>query len=152
MVHNETWLIGVSSLSPSDAYMRRKPSPSLVRIMAYHLVGAKPSSCWNFVNWTLRYIFQYFSKMVTKIHIFSFTKKHLKISYAKWWPFCLGLNVLRYKYNAKLQTIIICSRYNATNRAKSSVHSYSLYVLYINNVITPIVFIIVCVFVLDVLN
>ena len=33
-------------------------------------------------------------KMLIKIHIFSFKKIHLKMSSGKWWPFCLGLNVL----------------------------------------------------------
>ena len=35
-----------------------------------------------------------FSENVIKIQAFSFKKMHLKISYAKWRPFCLGLNVL----------------------------------------------------------
>ena len=29
-----------------------------------------------------------------EIYRFSFTKMHLKMSSGKWWPFCLGLNVL----------------------------------------------------------
>ena len=36
-----------------------------------------------------------FSEIVSEIHIFSFTKMHLKMSSAKWQPFCLGLNVLK---------------------------------------------------------
>ena len=36
-----------------------------------------------------------FSGILIKIQTFSFKKKHLKVSSAKWWPFCLGLNVLR---------------------------------------------------------
>ena len=35
-----------------------------------------------------------FSEIFSKIHIFSLKKMHLKTSSAKWWPFCLGLNVL----------------------------------------------------------
>ena len=35
-----------------------------------------------------------FNKMLTKIHTFSFKKMHLKLSSAKWWPFCVDLNVL----------------------------------------------------------
>ena len=31
----------INPLSPSDAYMRRQPRPSLVQIMACHLFGAK---------------------------------------------------------------------------------------------------------------
>ena len=35
-----------------------------------------------------------FIEMLIKIHTFSFRKMHLKMSSAKWRPFCLGLNVL----------------------------------------------------------
>ena len=35
-----------------------------------------------------------FSGMLIEIHTFSFKKIHLKMSSRKWWPFCLGLNVL----------------------------------------------------------
>ena len=35
-----------------------------------------------------------FSEISIDIHTFSFTKMHLKMSSAKWRPFCLGLNVL----------------------------------------------------------
>ena len=36
-----------------------------------------------------------FSEILIKILTFSFKKMRLKVSSAKWWPFCLGLNVLR---------------------------------------------------------
>ena len=36
-----------------------------------------------------------FSEILIAIETFSFKKMHLKISSAKWRPFCLGLNVLR---------------------------------------------------------
>ena len=36
-----------------------------------------------------------FSEILTGIETFSFTKMHLKMSSAKWRPFCLCLNVLR---------------------------------------------------------
>ena len=35
-----------------------------------------------------------FSEIIIEILTFSFKKMHLKVSSAKWWPFCLGLNVL----------------------------------------------------------
>ena len=35
-----------------------------------------------------------FSNILSEIHAFSFKKMHLKMSSAKWRPFCLGLNVL----------------------------------------------------------
>ena len=36
-----------------------------------------------------------FSEMLIQIHTFSFMKMHVKMSSAKWRPFCLGLNGLR---------------------------------------------------------
>ena len=36
-----------------------------------------------------------FSEIWSEIHTFSFKKMHLKLSSAKWRPFCLGLNVLK---------------------------------------------------------
>ena len=36
-----------------------------------------------------------FSEILNEIHTFSFRKMHLKMSFGKWRPFCLGLNVLR---------------------------------------------------------
>ena len=35
-----------------------------------------------------------FSEILIEIQIFSYMKMHLKMSFAKWRPFCLGLNVL----------------------------------------------------------
>ena len=35
-----------------------------------------------------------FSEIVIGIELFSFTKMHLKLSFVKWPPLCLGLNVL----------------------------------------------------------
>ena len=37
-----------------------------------------------------------FSEILIEIHIFSFNKMHLKMSYAKCPSFCLGLSVLKY--------------------------------------------------------
>ena len=36
-----------------------------------------------------------FSELFIEILTFSFKKIHLKMSSGKWWPFCLGLNVLK---------------------------------------------------------
>ena len=47
--------------------------------------------CWIIVNWTL---ITNFSEISIAIETFSFKKMHLKISSAKWRPFCLGFNVL----------------------------------------------------------
>ena len=35
-----------------------------------------------------------FSEILVGIRLFSLKKMHLKMSSGKWWPFCLGLNVL----------------------------------------------------------
>ena len=42
-----------------------------------------------------------FSENLSEIHAFSFKKMHLKMSSAKWRPFCLGLNVLMLYFNVK---------------------------------------------------
>ena len=42
--HVSTQELYFKSLRPSDAYMRQKPNPSLVQIMACRLFGAKPLS------------------------------------------------------------------------------------------------------------
>ena len=39
-----------------------------------------------------------FNEILIEIHTFSFKKMHLKISSAKWRPFCLGLNMLSITY------------------------------------------------------
>ena len=39
-----------------------------------------------------------FSEILIRINIFSFKRVHLKMSSAKGWPFCLGLNVLKLKF------------------------------------------------------
>ena len=36
-----------------------------------------------------------FSEILIAIHTFPLKRKHLKMSSAKWQPFCLGLNVLK---------------------------------------------------------
>ena len=42
-----------------------------------------------------------FSEILIRIHTFSFKKMHLKMSSAKWRPFCLGLNVLKLNHVSK---------------------------------------------------
>ena len=42
-----------------------------------------------------------FREILFEIHISSFKNMHLKISSAKCWPFCLGLNVLKIKSACK---------------------------------------------------
>ena len=47
-----------------------------------------------------------FSEILSEIHIFSFKKMHLKMSSAKWRPFCLGLNVLKHHLISDMWTIL----------------------------------------------
>ena len=43
-----------------------------------------------------------FSEILIGIQTFSFKKMHLKMSSAKWRPFCLGLNVLTHIFRVKI--------------------------------------------------
>ena len=45
-----------------------------------------------------------FYEILIKISTFPFTKTRLKVSSAKWWPFCLGLNVLNNAFKATTTT------------------------------------------------
>ena len=62
--------------------------------MACGLFGAKPISEPMLVILSTGPPRTLFSKILIKIQTYSFQKFHLKISSAKWRPFCLGLNVL----------------------------------------------------------
>ena len=80
----------LNSLRPSDTYMHNQPRPSFIQIMACCLFDPKALS-----EAMLYYCqFKKFSQIVFKIQLFSFKKMHLKMSSAKWWPFCLSLKVL----------------------------------------------------------
>ena len=48
-----------------------------------------------------------FSEIVIEILTFSFKKMRLKVSSAKWRPFCLGLNVLKLHVHLFLRVLII---------------------------------------------
>ena len=69
--------------------MHHQTRPSLAEIMACRLFGAKPLS-----KPILDYCQTYFSEILIKIQLFSLKKMYLKMSFAKWRPSCLGLNVL----------------------------------------------------------
>ena len=52
------------------------------------------------------------SEFLVAIHTFSFTKMHLKMSSAKWRPFCLGLNVLKEnEHQSSITVFIYCATY-----------------------------------------
>ena len=65
-----------------------------------------------------------FSEILSKIHSFSFKKMHLKMSSAKWPPFCFGLNVLsacsKYIWDPNL-VITLTADDLAHNRARPSI-------------------------------
>ena len=63
-----------------------------------------------------------FSEILIEIDTFSFKKMHLKLSFAKWRPFCLGLNVLSIRcptswwfyswaYKGRQNSSLFCERY-----------------------------------------
>ena len=47
-----------------------------------------------------------FNEILIEIHTFSFKKMHLKMSSAKWRPFCLGLNVLIHITTAQVSSYV----------------------------------------------
>ena len=58
-----------------------------------------------------------FSEVLSKIHIFSFKKMHLKMLSAKWLPFCLSLNVLRHwGWNNKANLMDLIARESCSNQ------------------------------------
>ena len=75
---------------PSAAYMRQCIGSALLQIMAYYIFGAKPFSKPMLGYCQLDPQEQTSGEILIKIQNFSFTKMHLKISYAKWRPFCPG--------------------------------------------------------------
>ena len=61
------------------------------------------------VNWT---IMKKFNEIFIQMYTFSFKKIHLKIASGKWWPFCLGLNVIE-QQQYPLLCITRCSSFDA---------------------------------------
>ena len=56
----------------------------------------------------------YFSENITGIQAFSFKKMHLKMSSAKWRPFCLGLNVVNKRGSRGLQPVCILAHWRVS--------------------------------------
>ena len=78
------------SLRPSGAqYMHQEIKSSLVQKMAHHLVSIKP-----LYTFLIESLWTKFSEIWFKIQQSSFKKMILKMSSAKYQPFCLRLNVL----------------------------------------------------------
>ena len=80
----------VNSLRPRDAYMCHQMRPSLIQIKAW----CQTIISTNAELLSIGPLQTHFSEILIKIQKFSLKKKYLKISYAKWWPYCLSLNVL----------------------------------------------------------
>ena len=59
--------------------------------------GRRQAIIWTNAGLLLiRHLGTNFSEILIRIQIFSFKKMHMKMSSAKWRPFCLDLNVLNY--------------------------------------------------------
>ena len=60
-----------------------------------------------------------FIEILIGIQTFSFKIMHLKMLSAKWRPFCLGLNVLKYKQLGATDTIGVCKVWEKENKQKT---------------------------------
>ena len=63
------------------------------------------------------------SEALIEIHTFSFREMHLKMSYGKWRPFCLGLNVLKYDGIRSDYTEVVTVIYRIKNPEWYSVYA-----------------------------
>ena len=52
-----------------------------------------------------------FSEILIETYKCSFKKMHLKMSSGKWWPFCLGLNVLTFSIQITKISMGSCNKY-----------------------------------------
>ena len=57
--------------------------------------GQHQAIIWNNAGISIGYLGTKFSEILIEFLTFSFKKMRLKVSSVKWWPFCLGRNVLR---------------------------------------------------------
>ena len=84
----------VNSLRPSDAYMRFKLT--IIGSDNGLSPGRRQAIIWTNAGILLiGPLGTNFIEILIGIQTFSFKKMHLKMSSAKWHPFCLGLNALR---------------------------------------------------------
>ena len=82
-----------NSLRPSDAYMHRQLT--IIGSDNGLLPGRRQAIIWTNAGILLiGPLRTNFSEIAIAIEIFSFKKKHLKMSSGQWQPSCLGLNVL----------------------------------------------------------
>ena len=84
----------INSLRPSDAYMCRYDKLTIIGSDNGLSPGRRQAIIWTNVGILLiGPLGRKVSEILSGIQIFSFKKMHLKMSSAKWRPFCLGLNV-----------------------------------------------------------
>ena len=90
-------LVPFNSLRPSGSYMRQWNRQSLIQIMVCRLLGTKPFPEPMLGYCQLQTQGSNINETRIEIQAFAFRKMHLKISFRKWRPFCLGLNMLNIK-------------------------------------------------------
>ena len=94
----------LNSLRPSDAYMRQQSNNHWFK-------NGLSSGRHQAIIWTNAGILLIwplgtnFNDILIQIHTFSFKNMRLKMSSAKWRPFCLGLNVLTRKALIRYQVL-----------------------------------------------
>ena len=72
--------------------------------------------------WLIRLLGINFSEILIGIHTFSFKKIHLKMSSAKWLPFCLGLNVLTKAFGIRRRVQLSNCRHAMTQEQRCSLN------------------------------
>ena len=98
----------INSLGPIDAYMFGKLT--IIGTDNGLSPGRRQAITWTYAGSLLmRHFGTNFSETLIGIQTFSFKKMHLKLSSAKWRPFCLGLNVFNVWQHLKVASYIqIC--------------------------------------------
>ena len=94
LICGHTSLSSLKTSPPSAAYMRRWTGSALIQIMACLLFSAKPLP-EPMLFLSIGPLRKNLSEILIEIKIFSFMKIHLKMSSAKWRPFCPGWDELK---------------------------------------------------------
>ena len=122
------FIVSLHSLRPSDAYyIHQHNLPSLVQIMACRLFGDKPLSepMLPFYQSDTR------EHISVKLHLkfrFLIKKMHLKMLTAKWRPFYIGLNVLKFQETESQSSLC----YNLGNKVWNWVPYFCIISLYLD--------------------
>ena len=74
--------------------------------------------CTNAGLWSIGPLGTKFSEIVIKVQDFSFTKMHMKLSSAKWWPFCPGREVN--PFHGSLYLLLDCNEKKQNTRQSNS--------------------------------